>query len=391
MKSRFTSNPLRSSASIRKPVRQNVGLISKGTLDKLIDRIRRERITLTARPPSFQHPWSVIASWLPKDAKRSDGLQTATFDDVKAASKEGIWSLQVIPGFVNGTPVRVSVKASGVNDDVKKRIGDARGKAVTEDEYIDVPLTDFPYLTITKADLRPVGYGATSLKVEGRTMEAAEVVPQTFIAMGVKDSVTNVDISLAGGVKISGDSNVDLKETRILRACDLVLKVERASLKFDIEKGNPYLDGYSQIVTPRYARNSKTRRYASLFITQNAFIPPQELEGDDLLSLAPADAEYDYKKIATIYFVSPFDTDPTADLDQNWQVEVKYNVFWNLCYMPAAIPPMLNPDPIRFFTALGLGIASPLINSMLAPINDATSRFMATLRAKRQNGVFWST
>jgi hypothetical protein len=59
--------------------------------------------------------------------------------------------------------------------------------------------------------------------------------------------------------------------------------------------------------------------------------------------------------------------------------------------MPAAIPPMLNPEPVRFFTALGLGIASPLINTMLAPINDATSRFMATLRAKRQNGVFWST
>lgn len=392
-------NSLQGTSLIKKPRRTMLPVVSKDALVRMIDKIRRSRVSTFARRPVFLHPWSVVSSWLPKDSAISSTLRVATFDDDKAAANDddGSWHFQVMPGFVNGTPVRISTIAANASEETLIRIEkerDADPNATQKgrpsgNDGVDVPLTEFPYLAITDADLRPVGYGAIS--IAGDLGSQDEAVPQTFIAMGVKDSVTKLTISLSGGIKISEGEPVDLKTTRLLRACDLVLKVERASLKFDIQKGNPFLDGYTQIVTPRYARNSKTRKYATLFTTENAFIPPKELEGDDLLSALPADEEYDYQKIATIYFVSPFETDPTAKINKHWQVVVKYSVFWNLCHMPAAIPPMLPPDPIRFITPLGFGMAQTFINTILAPINDATSRFMATLRAKRQNGVFWST
>lgn len=404
------ANPHHSSV-IKKPRRVLLPVISKRKLEEVISKIERSRVTLATRAPKFLHPWSVVSSWLPNESTIDEGLHYASLTKEQAETTENAqssndwsWHLQIMPGFVNGTPVRVKAKAKNVSFSARELIKEERENDPTSikkglpegDEEIDVPITAFPYLSISKEDLRIIGEGSSptvSVDANGGIKFSSEPVPDTFKAMGVEDSKSQIKIGF-GGIKISETGEQpDPLTIRYLRACDLVLKVERASLKFDIERGNPFLDGYTQLLTPRYARNAKTRRYASLFLTPGPFQPPPELEEEGPDRSGAGDPEYDYLKIATIYFISPFNSSVDADLTRFWQVEVKYDVFWNLCHMPAEIPSMLDPTPIRFAIVPlpGLAIATAMINGLLAPINDAVSRYIAFLRSKRVRGTFWST
>jgi hypothetical protein len=394
------------STVIRKPRVVKLPVISREKLGDMVSQIERSRITLASRKPKFMHPWTVIPQWLPKKTAVSATLNFAQLTDTQLTSDEGIWTLQIMPGFVNGVPARLNTTADYISDAAKTFIEAEREKdpnstqkgKPTGEEGVDVPLTEFPYLTVLSGDLRKIGEGAgetISVDASGNISGSLEAVPAVFKFMGVEDSQSTVKIGI-GGVKVvsTGTSTTDASEKRFLRACDLVLKVERPSLKFDVEQGNPFLDGYSQIVTPRYSRNAKSRRYARIDLVPGPFTPPPELDQEEGVDRSgQGDPEWDYIKLATVYFISPLGAGEDSELTDKWQVEVKYDVFWNVCYMPAQIPSMLDPSPIRFTIVPlpGLAIATAMINGMLGPINDAVSRYIALLRAKRIRGTFWST
>jgi hypothetical protein len=390
---------------VKKPRVVKLPALSRKALDELGSKVEKSRLSLAARSPKFLHPWTVIAGWMKDETKVNDKLQ---LDSVKlnggSDDAEHSWHLQIMPGFVNGTPVRIHTKVKNISENSKKRITKELKDSGLEDpnldkeRVVDVPLTEFPFFTATAENTRMIGYGSVpAAKASGRgsvTFEY-EAVPEAFKRMGVVETEEKLTIGGAAGVKfVQNTLPPKIDEIRLLRALDVVLKIERPSLKFEITKGDPFMDGYSELVTPKYNRLAKSRRYTTLFLTSGPFTPPPELDFDDLLnSTNPSDPEFDYLQIATVYFISPFGTDPSEEMNKYWQVEVKYDVFWNLCHMPAEIPPIMNPEPLRVFLppSVGFGIASSLINGILAPINDAVSRWMAMLRQKRLHGTFWST
>jgi hypothetical protein len=386
--------------------------VSRKALDALQGKIEESRLTINEKPPVFLHPFSVTAAWMRNDTEVNNKLELDSY--VGSSNKDDdeknyAWHLQITPGFVNGTPPRVMVKAKNASQVSRDRVKKEREKASEETgeeakapedkEIIDVPLSEFPFYEISPLGARTIGFGSQSqltLK-QGQIDFAYEPVPEAFKMMGVEESNEKRKITGAG-IKFTEEiKDPDLKQIRILKAVDVVLRVERASLKYDVTKGNPFLDGYNELVTPRYARLSKTRRYATVFVDSGPFKPPIELDYEALtlagLSDSAGDQEFDYLKLATVYFISPFGTDPKDPIGKHWQVEVKNEVFWNLCYMPAEIPPIMNPDPLRIFLppSPGFAILGGFFNALLAPINDMVSRYMAALRSKRQKGIFWTT
>jgi hypothetical protein len=405
------TNTFGNTTLVKKPRKVSMPSISLAAWDKFAKKIESSRKSVVTKQPTFLHPWSVIIDWLPIASKVEKDFFRASIDPVKLNEDTGDkfqFHLQIMPGFINGTPPRIKVKAKNASADSRLRIENERKAAgldptIDDEEEIDVPLTEYPFLVVKKGDTRTIGVDpSVNITTDAGSLNIqAEKVPPLFKAMGVRQTdKSTVEIGI-GGVKITDDEDDPegklTERKRYLRACDIVLKVERPSLKFDIEKGNPFLDGYSQLLTPRYARNAPTRKYATVFVTGGPWTPPPELTLEELESSVlstPADPEYDYRKIATVHFISPFDSDSAeVEFTGNWQTEVKYYQFWNLCHMRAEFVSMLNPAPIRLFLPPtgAFGIAAALINSMLAPINDSTSRILARLRAKRMYGKFWST
>jgi hypothetical protein len=396
-------NKLSNTRLVKKPKIVKLPAIKTKDWNKIASHFEKQKYSFAVRQSKFLHPWSVLSAWLPVNTKVQDDLSLASLEPAEESKKEPphAWHLQIMPGFVNGTPVRLSVKAKNASMHSRLRIqkervaaGKTKGTFPEDEEMIDVPLTELPYYELSSDGCRPVGFGALPTVAANEDMKGAsfqdEKFPEVFKAMGVKGADIQIDLS-AAGVKITEGEQVDPATVRLLKAIDVVLKVERASLKFDSTFGNPAIDGYSELITPRYARNAPLRRYAEIIFDSGPFKPPPEFTMEEILGNSdPADPEYDYRKLATVYFISPFA--PESDvINGQWQVEVKYEQFWNLCYMPAEIPPMIPPEPIRILTFIGGGIASSIFNMLLAPVNDGFARLFAQLRAKRLYGKFWST
>ena len=407
-------NSVTNTTVVRKPKRQKIPAVSSDSWNNVAAHIEKNRITMVHAKPMFLHPWSVIFARLPEKTISDEMLRRSPLNysakTIKEIAKEPDeklrWHFQFIPGFVNGTPVRIHTKACSASENSRKRIrlereaAGIKGDKATpkDDEIIDVPITEFPYIALADAGaVRKVGF--TGNPVEDAMIffgGTPEQVPEPFLALGCKQVTSTVELQ---GTQIqvdeTGEKDIPAEDVRLVRAADVVLKVERASLKYDIVKGNALIDGYTQLVVPRYGRNSAKNKYAELRIQAGEFtpIPPMTMEG--LLAGLPSDPEYDELKIATIYFISPFGTSygPQEDvpITGSWQIEVKYETFWNVCYCPAEIPPIVPPAPLVLIIPLLSGIANFIINTILAPINDAMSLFMATQRNKPLVGKFWST
>lgn len=395
------------STFVKKPKVVKLPTFTKKAVDAIGAKIEGSKFTVNEKPPVFLHPWSISVAWLKQGTSVNEKLELDAYEPEgdKDADLDGYaWYLQVMPGFVNGTPPRMSVKAINASQNSKDRVLRERQKVAEEsgggaklpedEEIIDVPLTEYPYYELDPKMARTIGFGSVPVGSADGINFDYEPIPEAFKMMGVLEANEKRQVTGAGIKFLQTLKDPELaKKIRLLRAVDVVLKIERASLKFEITKGNPFIDGYSELVTPKYARLAKTRRYASVMVTSGPFTPPPELELEQLDLMGPADPEYDYLKLATVYFISPFDTDPEKPINKYWQPEVKYDVFWNVGHMPAEIPPIMNPEPVRIFLvpSPGFAVAAALINGLLAPINNMVSRLMAALRAKRLKGVFWTT
>jgi len=174
----------------------------------------------------------------------------------------------------------------------------------------------------------------------------------------------------------------------LLRACDVVLYVDRAAAKLDVIEGNPFLDGFSALLVINYGRSTPARDRPWLNVTAK-YKPIVEADMGNLLEGAP-DPEFDAVKIATIYFLSPPGYSPDLPMDSTWTAFVKHDQFWNLCHAPQKIPNPTPIDPISLQTGLAGGIADPIFSSLLAPGNDAFNSALQVLRNRNLAGRFWS-
>ena len=76
--------------------------------------------------------------------------------------------------------------------------------------------------------------------------------------------------------------------------------------------------------------------------------------------------------------------------DGTWQPYPQHSVFWNLAHEARRPPPETPFQPLRFFLPLAGGVAQPIVDSILAPINDAYAAILNALKETTFKGEFWT-
>ena len=249
-------------------------------------------------------------------------------------------------------------------------------------------ITESPQILVSSTRIIGKGADAESVSVSdsGNVAVEFEAVPEFFIQFGVTDEKVVFQGNLNSGIQEVQYESTD--GSPVLRACDVVLYVDRPAAKLDVIKGNPLMDSFSALLVISYGRSTTARERPWLDVTSK-YTPRVEVEMGNLLEGA-ADPEFDAIKIATLYFLSPPKFSPDLPMDDTWTAFVKHDQFWNLAHAPQRIPDPTPIDPIRLQTGLVGGIADSIFSSLLAPGNDAFNSALQVLRNRNLAGRFWS-
>lgn len=349
-------------------MKRKVPIINHRTWNAMIDEVSRRlplRFVRTSR--RWVHPWTIVPEW-------SDAA--------------GQWVFRIRPGFVNGVEPEISTLAMLATERTLDRIDEETGTRPEKNQSVDALITESPQIAVSGTRIIGKGADAESVSVSESSNVTVEFesVPEFFIQFGV----TNEKVVFQGNLN-SGIQEVQYESAGappLLRACDVVLYVDRAAARLDVIKGNPLIDSYSALLAITYGRSSPARERPWLDVTAK-YVPTVEVDPANLLEGA-ADPEFDAIKVATIYFVSPPGYSPELPMDDTWTAFVKHDQFWNLCHAPQRIPDPTPIEPIRLRTGLAGGFADPIISSLLAPNNDAYNTALQVLRARNLAGRFWS-
>ena len=349
-------------------MKRKVPIINSKTWNAMIDEVSRRlplRFVRTSR--RWVHPWTIVTEW-------SDTV--------------GQWVFRIRPGFVNGVEPEISTLAMLASDRTLSRIEEETGKRPEKNQSVDALITESPQIIVTGT--RSIGKGANpdsvSISMSGNVAVEFEGVPEFFIQFGVTKETVMFQGNLNSGIQEVQYQSTD--DPPLLRACDVVLYVDRAAAKLDVIKGNPLMDSYSALLVINYGRSTPARERPWLDVTAK-YTPIVEVDMGNLLE-GTADPEFDAIKIATIYFLSPPKFSPDLPMDGTWSAFVKHDQFWNLCHAPQRIPDPTPIEPIRLITGLAGGIADPIFSSLLAPGNDAFNTALQVLRNRNLAGRFWS-
>mgnify|MGYP007067825433 FL=1 len=298
------------------------------------------------------------------------------------------WVFRIRPGFVNGVEPEVSTLAMLASERTLDRIEEETGTRPDRNQSVDALITESPQVMVPGT--RVIGKGAdaesVAVSASGNIAVEFEGVPEFFIQFGVTDEKVVFQGNLNSGIQEVQYETAS--EPPLLRACDVVLYVDRAAARLDVIKGNPLIDSYSALLAITYGRSTPARERPWLDVTAK-YVPTVEVDPANLLE-GTADPEHDAIKIATIYIVSPPGYSHELPMDDTWTAFVKHDQFWNLCHAPQRIPDPTPIDPIRLQTGLAGGIADPIFSSLLAPNNDAYNTALQVLRARNLAGRFWS-
>jgi hypothetical protein len=349
-------------------MKRKVPIINHQTWNAMIDEVSRRlplRFVRTSR--RWVHPWTIVPEW-------SDAA--------------GQWVFRIRPGFVNGVEPEISTLAMLATERTLDRIEEETGSRPEKNQSVNALITESPQIIVSGARIIGKGANPESLAVSetGSVAVKFEGVPEFFIQFGVTKEMVVFQGNLNSGIQqVQYESSDD---SPLLRACDIVLYVDRAAAKLDIMRGNPFLDSYSALLVINYGRSTPARDRPWLDVTSK-YTPLVEMEMGNLLEGA-ADPEFDAIKIATIYFLSPPGFSPERPMDNTWTPFVKHDQFWNLCHAPQKIPDPTPIEPIRLQTGLVFGIADSIFSSMLAPGNDDFNTALQMLRNRNLAGRFWS-
>jgi len=350
-------------------MKRKIPIISHKTWNAMIDEVSRRlplRFVRTSR--RWVHPWTIVPEW-------SDAAEQ--------------WVFRIRPGFVNGVEPEISTLAMLATDRTLDRIEEETGSRPEKDQSVDALITESPQIVVSGT--RIIGKGAdaesVSVSASGNIAVKFETVPEFFIQFGLSDEKLTFQGNLNSGIQ-EVQSEEPKEPPPLLRACDVVLYVDRPAAKLDVIKGNPFLDSFSALLVINYGRSTPARKRPYLKITAK-YQPIVEADMGNLLEGTP-DPEFDAIQIATIYFISPPGYSPDLPMDSTWTTFVKHDQFWNLAHAPQKIPDPTPIEPITLQTGLLFGIADSIFSSLLAPGNDAYNTALQVLRNRNLAGRFWS-
>ena len=348
-------------------MKRKVPIINHRTWNAMIDEVSRRlplRFIRTSR--RWVHPWTIVPEW-------SDIV--------------GQWVFRIRPGFVNGVEPGISTPAMLASERTLDRIEEETGTRPEKDQSVEALITESPQIPVSGT--RIIGKGANPEAVSismSKVSVKFESVPEFFIQFGVTDEKVVFQGNLNSGLQEVQYEPAD--DPPLLRACDVVLYIDRPAAKLDVIKGNPLLDSFGALLVINYGRSTAARERPWLEVTSK-YVPLVEEDLGKLLE-GKADPEFDAIKIATIYFLSPPKFSPEIPMDDTWTTFVKHDQFWNLCHAPQKIPDPTPIEPIRLQTGLVGGIADSIFSGLLAPGNDAFNTALQVLRNRNLAGRFWS-
>jgi hypothetical protein len=350
-------------------MKRKVPIINHKTWNAMIDEVsRRLPLRFVRMSRRWVHPWTIVPEW---------------------SDTAGQWVFRIRPGFVNGVEPEIPIPAMLASERTLDRIEEETGTRPEKDQSADALITEAPQIPVSGT--RVIGKGANpdsvSVSASGNIAVKFEKVPEFFIQFGVSDEKLTFQGNLNSGIQ-EVQSEEPKEPPPLLRACDVVLYIDRPAAKLDVIKGNPFLDSFSALLVINYGRSTPARKRPWLDVTAK-YKPIVEADMGNLLEGTP-DPEFDAIQIATIYFISPPGFAPEAPMDSTWTTFVKHDQFWNLAHAPQNIPDPTPIEPITLQTGLAAGIADPIISSLLAPGNDAYNTALQVLRNRKLAGRFWS-
>lgn len=309
----------------------------------------------------FRHPWQVSARW-----RYNDSIQPLG----------GQWVANIWPGFVNGHDVTIT----------EKRKDEAAASA--EKTTVEVPLTDEepPELAI-HGFRNPVAPGGVEASLSGDIIvKPGEGYPKFFDQLGV------VPAAKGGSGFQAMEPEADPTRTRQIRACDIVLVTPRMATRQTVDVLDPFTLGQTISIDTVFDNNAlRNARSRHWLIAPSKWRPPEPPTPLDKLMGTAVEPQTDEIKLATLWVVSPPDAGEDDEPDETWTPYPQHFVFWNLNQASRAQMPGRPPEPLRFFLPLAGGVAQPIINAILDPINDANNQISAFLNAADFTGLYWST
>jgi hypothetical protein len=348
---------------------KKIPLIHHKTWNSLIDKINRRRplrFQKLKTSKKWEHPWTITPSW----------------DEL-----EGKWLFRIKPGFVNGSAVTIPTRVKYAGDRTVARLKKEKGYVDKPEAMIDAFLTEWPRVEVGPTRLIGTGANPSGISSDNNIKLSYEPVPEFFSNLGVTSANTQIEGSINSGITFI-DGQEDAKTARRLRACDVSLWKDRPSAKFEIYPGS-VLDGSLGSIYITYNHSGRMNKNAYLRV-ESKYVAPIVPESEMALIEGITDPEYDFIKIATIYFVSEEGAEIGAELDRTWTPHVQYNTFWNLAHAPRSIPESVPIEPIRLTTALAGGLADITIAMLLSPLNSQLNQAIQILKSRNMKGSFWS-
>lgn len=323
----------------------------------------------------WRHPWHVEPEWKRNNLENDDGA--------------GEWVFRIKPGFVNGVDPDVVTRAELCQPRTLDRMEGETGKRPAKKEPVEALVTESPEIPLGATRLIGDGAGMTSFDVSasGAIASGFEAVPEFFRSRGVKTQSVKFGGNLNTGIVEIATPEEDGPKS-ILRACDVVLTVDRLRAIVEVYPGIAALDGFSAWLYVRYGRNSPPRERPRLQV-MDRYTPRIDVDAGGIM-LDAIDPEEDQLKIATIYLLSPAGWNASLPPDGRWNAYVQHSVFWNLNHAAAEIPDPPPMMPLTMRTGLIAGIGDAIGNTILAGLNDAWSQALEQSRSVSMRGRFWT-
>ena len=285
------------------------------------------------------------------------------------------WEARIRPGLVNAMPATVSLPR-----EEWPRLSVRRFETLGLDpgDKADIPLTEEPWLPL--ATFRALGSDGAATGIN-ETRVTFEAVPEYFRLLGVGPPP---DVDLTSDIL---GYTPPPSETRLLRACDLVLHVDRIASATQWSFGAG-VDGTVAQFSLTFVRKPGFRR--SAYITTSArwlAIPDRT----DLLAGNVADSPTDEYHLATVYLMSPPAAPLSSAPDASWTpyVQQRGGFFWN-CQHATSKPAALASQNLTLNTGLAGGVGDAINNFLLSQINDPLSAAAQFLSRGRLQSHLWS-
>jgi hypothetical protein len=352
--------------------------IRKEAFNRIVDNYESSKISgAVYENPSPQHPFQVTHGFVDPTTFSGNKIQfnPTTPDQNKAYIK-------INTGYCNADECKVFTKYKYLSDSAKTDLAsDPKQKNKKENDIVEIGLSYRPTLIIEDGMWRPIGESSfpdATLPTE-LSGTSVELVPETFLALGVTPSKGQIS------------SYVD--EGRKLFSISVALHCDRWYTEADIQVSNPFVEATTATINlqPKVPPNSVLGKGKIRILTEK-FRPastPRTLA--EVLFGVSAEA-WDRLLVCELYAVSPpkdsgdiYTTYPSP----SYRIFKKQSLSWNVRYLVPELPASKPIRPITMNTGLLNGIADAIFNVLLSIVNDTAQLVMNALaQLEKRKGKF---